>query len=190
MPSFKVFLFFLLAASVRLGSQAGADEWRSRSIYQVVTDRFARSDDSTDSPCDPGLGEYCGGTWKGLTDKLDYIQGLGFSAVWISPVTLNLMQKTVNLESYHGYWQQDLHSVNPAFGTASDLRDLADALHEREMYLMVDVVVGNMAYAGDPSEVDYSVLRPFDNEDYFHPYCPTDDGTNVTTIREVGAIPP
>lgn len=61
-------------------------QWRAQSIYQVVTDRFARSDLSTTAPCDPAAQVYCGGTWKGLIAKLDYIKGMGFTAVWISPV--------------------------------------------------------------------------------------------------------
>lgn len=186
MTSLNLILLFSLLINIKFSIQAGPDEWRARSIYQVVTDRFARSDGSTSSPCDPGLGEYCGGTWQGLVRKLDYIQGMGFSAIWISPVTRNLMQKTSNLQSYHGYWQQDLYSVNPSFGTSSDLKHLADAMHQRDMLLMVDVVVGNMAYAGDPSAVDYTVFRPFDHEDYFHPYCPMKDKANVTEVREVG----
>jgi hypothetical protein len=54
-------------------------QWRSQSIYQVITDRFARTDSSTTAACD--LNRYCGGTWQGLINKLDYIQNMGFSAV-------------------------------------------------------------------------------------------------------------
>jgi alpha-amylase len=56
-------------------------EWRSQSIYQVMTDRFARTDLSTTAECNTGSQVYCGGTWKGLISKLDYIQGMGFTAV-------------------------------------------------------------------------------------------------------------
>ena len=56
-------------------------EWRSQSIYQVLTDRFARTDGSTTASCDTGEGVYCGGTWEGIINHLDYIQGMGFSAV-------------------------------------------------------------------------------------------------------------
>ena len=59
---------------------------RKQSIYQVVTDRFARSDLSTSAPCDTSKQVYCGGSWQGLISKLDYIQGMGFTAVWISPI--------------------------------------------------------------------------------------------------------
>lgn len=63
-----------------------AAEWREQSVYQVVTDRFARTDLSTTAPCNTADQVYCGGTWRGLISKLDYIQGMGFTAVWISPV--------------------------------------------------------------------------------------------------------
>jgi alpha-amylase len=61
------------------------EEWKKQSIYQVLTDRFARTDGSTTAPCETGASKYCGGTWKGIIPKLDYIQGLGATAIWISP---------------------------------------------------------------------------------------------------------
>lgn len=180
--------FLALWIKIPYSFQASPNDWKRRSIYQVVTDRFARSDGSTTAPCDPGEGVYCGGSWQGLTKRLDYIQGMGFSAVWISPVTLNLLQKTKDLESYHGYWQQDLYAVNSQFGTMKDLKDLSDALHKRDMYLMLDVVVGNMAFAGAPEEVDYSVFAPFDQQTFFHPYCPIPDAGNVTGVQNVNVV--
>ena len=56
-------------------------EWRSQSIYQVVTDRFARTDESTTAHCDLTKQDYCGGSWNGIVKKLDYIQEMGFTAV-------------------------------------------------------------------------------------------------------------
>lgn len=82
--------FLCLLAGSLLGSPGvsalSAAEWRKQSIYQVVTDRFARTDLSTTAPCNTADQVYCGGTWKGLISKLDYIQGMGFTAVWISPI--------------------------------------------------------------------------------------------------------
>jgi hypothetical protein len=63
-----------------------AAAWKQRSIYQVVTDRFATTDHEDCGPSDHTPTDYCGGTWQGLITKLDYIQGMGFDAVWISPV--------------------------------------------------------------------------------------------------------
>lgn len=119
-------------------------------------------------------------------ENLDYIQGMGFSAVWISPVTLNLQGPTAGLSSYHGYWQQDLYALNYEFGDAADLKALSDALHEREMYLMIDIVVGNMASASSPSDIDYSIFNPFNSQESFHPYCAMDSPENITSVQEVG----
>lgn len=58
-------------------------EWRAQSIYQVVTDRFARTDGSTTYSCSTAGQVYCGGTWQGIINQLDYIQGMGFTAVSI-----------------------------------------------------------------------------------------------------------
>jgi hypothetical protein len=60
-------------------------EWRKQSIYQLLTDRFARTDGSTTASCDTQNGVYCGGSWQGVIDKLDYIQGMGFTAVRSPP---------------------------------------------------------------------------------------------------------
>lgn len=58
-------------------------QWRSQSIYQVMTDRFARTDLSTTASCNAASQIYCGGTWQGLISKLDYIQDMGFTAIWM-----------------------------------------------------------------------------------------------------------
>jgi alpha-amylase len=65
-------------------SAADTGSWKSRSIYFVLTDRITRSSSDT-TPC-ANLGNYCGGTFRGLESKLDYIKDLGFDAVWITPV--------------------------------------------------------------------------------------------------------
>lgn len=50
---------------------------RQRSVYQVLTDRFERGD-GQNTYCDPSRREYCGGTWKGIASRLNYIQEMGF----------------------------------------------------------------------------------------------------------------
>jgi alpha-amylase len=108
-------------------------QWRERSIYQLLTDRFALSNGDTTAPCNVEKGRYCGGTWAGIEEKLDYIQGMGFDAIWISPITQNIERSTDYGEAYHGYWQQDIYSINTHFGTPEDLKALAGALHIRGM---------------------------------------------------------
>lgn len=74
-------LFTVLSALTTLTHAATPAQWRSRSIYQVLTDRFARTDGSTTATCNTGDRTYCGGTYQGIISKLDYIQDMGFTAV-------------------------------------------------------------------------------------------------------------
>ena len=71
-------IYIALLAAVPVFAAIAA-EWRSRSIYQIMTDRFGRTDQSTSASCN--LNNYCGGTWQGIIEKLDYIQDMGFTAV-------------------------------------------------------------------------------------------------------------
>lgn len=72
-------IFFSLTVICTIVRGLSPAEWRAQSIYQVMTDRFARTDGSTIASCN--LGDYCGGTWEGLINHLDYIQDMGFTAV-------------------------------------------------------------------------------------------------------------
>ena len=165
----QIFLFLLLLP--QSAQAATAAEWRSRSIYQVLTDRFARSDVSTTANCDASATEYCDGTWTGLIHKLDYIKNMGFTAVWVSPVTQQLEGHTPDGSSYHGYWQININALNPHFGAAGDLKALSAALHDRNMYLMVDIVPNHFAWRGTANTINYSTFVPFNNAEYFHKYC-------------------
>jgi alpha-amylase len=141
------------AALLPAARAASPDEWRSRSIYQVLTDRFASP---ASAPC-PSLSDYCGGTWDALAQHLDYIQDLGFDALWVSPVVDNAPG------GYHGYWQRDMYSANAHFGNWSSLRALADALHARDMLLMVDVVANHAS-----TDADVSQNAPFNLTSQYH----------------------
>lgn len=66
--------FTAAAALFSVSDAATVEEWRSRSIYQVMIDRFARTDGSTTAECNE-LYLFCNGTWAGLINNLDYIQG-------------------------------------------------------------------------------------------------------------------
>ncbi|KAL4788595.1 glycoside hydrolase superfamily [Aspergillus varians] len=168
---------------------ANTAAWKSRSIYQTMTDRFARTDGSVSAPCNTTTGLHCGGTWRGTMNHLDYIQGMGFDAVMISPIMKNIDGRVSYGEAYHGYWPQDLYSLNSHFGTHQDLLDLSNALHDRGMYLMMDTVINNMAYkmpTGDDNpatDLDYSLLTPFNNSAYYHPYCKVTDWNNYTNAQ-------
>ncbi|KAL3426885.1 alpha-amylase [Phlyctema vagabunda] len=175
-----------LLALAKITSAASADEWTGKAIYQVMTDRFAVTDGS-DPDCD--LFKYCGGTWQGIINKLDYIQGMGFSAIQISPVVQNFENDTDYGEAFHGYWPINNYAVNANFGSADDLKALSKALHDRDMYLMVDVVINDMATPINgpmttKTIIDYSQFVPFNDAKYFHPYCNITNYENTTNAQE------
>ena len=83
-------VFRLLTAALRFAPgalSADAAAWKSRNIYFALTDRVARTSGDTGAGGGCGnLGKYCGGTFAGIESKLDYIQGMGFDAIWLTPV--------------------------------------------------------------------------------------------------------
>lgn len=157
-------------SNVFLTKRATADDWKSRAIYQLLTDRFARSDGSTNACSD--LSNYCGGNYQGITDHLDYIAGMGFDAVWISPIPANAAG------GYHGYWATDFKSLNENFGSADSLKSLVSAAHERGMYVMLDVVAN---HAGPTDNGNYSGYTF--SADQYHPQCDI-DYSNQTSIEQ------
>ncbi|BFZ54533.1 hypothetical protein PYCC9005_001570 [Savitreella phatthalungensis] len=157
------------------------DAWRRRSIYQLLTDRFAPTQQSGEVSCDYAKGVFCGGTWQGVIRRLDHIQSMGFDAVWISPVVKNIEDFTTYGYGWHGYWAEDLTSLNPHFGTNADLLALSDALHARGMALMVDIVINHM---GSTANVDYSRYRPFNSASQYHPQQLITDYSNQTLVEQ------
>jgi glycosidase len=132
--------------------------WREQVIYFLVTDRFAdgdaRNNDQGAGEYDPGrTSHYSGGDLAGIRRHLDYIQGLGATAVWITPPVANQWIDPVSGHTgYHGYWAQNFRKVDRHLGTLADLRSLSRALHGRGMLLVQDIVLnhtGNFfAYQG------------------------------------------
>jgi alpha-amylase len=158
------------------------DAMRSKKVYQLVTDRFAREDGSTSAACD--IRSYCGGTWKGVASQLDYIKGMGFDTVWISPVVDNIEGQTAYGEAYHGYWTRNPDLLNTNFGTTDDLKSLAQSLHDKEMFLMLDVVVNHVAATSGQSFQANSSYGPFATQDDFHPFCWVDNYENQTNVEQ------
>jgi glycosidase len=153
-----------LTAFALLGASTAAADYRARLpedevIYFVLPDRFENGDPSNDrggltgdrlqTGYDPASkGFYHGGDLKGLIKRLDYIQGLGATAVWVAPVFKNkAVQGPPGQESagYHGYWITDFTQVDPHFGTNADFKALVDAVHARGMKFYMDIVVNHTA---------------------------------------------
>lgn len=156
----KVLIAALIVAAVFAGHSA--EEWKGKVIYQVLTDRFARTDGSTQK-CG-NLSNYCGGTYRGLIDNISYIKELGFDAIWISPIVKN------SPGGYHGYWMSDLYSLNENFGSEEDFREFINVCHSNGIWVMIDVV-GN--HSG-PIGYDYGQINPFNKAEHYHDNCSID----------------
>ena len=149
-----------------------AEEWKNRIIYQLLTDRFAHSTNDPTSGCSD-LRDWCGGTFKGIQRRLDYIQDLGANAIWISPIVLNTEG------GYHGYWAKDIHRIEDHFGTEQDLKDLVDVCHRRDIWVMVDVVPNHMGYppgcdwnpCPESKLENFTGLEPFTLPEHYHTLC-------------------
>ncbi|KAH7136192.1 glycoside hydrolase superfamily [Dendryphion nanum] len=168
-----VFTGFLSLCSFAAAADTSA--WKLRSIYFVLTDRIARSSSDTGGSSCVDLGRYCGGTFKGLESKLDYIKELGFDAIWITPVVKN------SANGYHGYWAQDLYAVNSNYGTAADLKSFVNAAHEKGVYVMVDVVANHMG----PGPIADNRPAPLNKSSSYHADCNInyDDQSTVEQCR-------
>lgn len=140
------------AVATAAAEHAGqARDWRDQVIYFAMIDRFDNGDPGND---DQGGGEYdpadprrfSGGDLAGLVRRLDYIRGLGATALWITPPVANQWWSTrMQYGGYHGYWAQDFTRVDPHFGDLAAYRKLADGLHARGMKLVQDIVVNHTA---------------------------------------------
>ena len=157
-------LALLLAASAAPAQTAAPTDYRARLpqdevIYFLLPDRFENGDASNDrggltggrnvTGFDPtAKGFYHGGDLKGLTKRLDYIQALGATAIWVGPVFKNkAVQGGPGQESagYHGYWITDFTAVDPHLGTNQDFADLVTAAHRRGMKVYMDIIVNHTA---------------------------------------------
>ncbi len=128
-------------------------------IYFLLPDRFENGDPSNDRGGNDGdrlrtgfdpthKGYFHGGDLKGLTRRLDYIQELGATAIWLAPVFKNkVVQGPKGQESagYHGYWVTDFTQVDPHFGTNADFKAFVDAAHAKGMKVYMDIIANHTA---------------------------------------------
>jgi alpha-amylase len=145
------------------------------SFYFVMADRFENGSPANDlgglladrlvSGFDPtARGFYHGGDLEGLLDRIDYIRGLGTTAIWLTPSFKN---KAVQLEDgpsagYHGYWITDFTQIDPHLGTNADLRALVNAAHARGMKVFFDIITNHTA---DVIGYEGGARRPYVSKD-------------------------
>ncbi len=116
-----------------------------------------------------------GGTIKGIQSKLDYLKDLGVTTLWVGP----MFKQRSRLNTYHGYGIQDFLEIDPRFGSRQDLQELVEAVHARNMYIILDIIVNhsgnNWGYVpqGQPPDQDRGVFYlnfPEFYGDFNHPY--------------------
>lgn len=112
-------------------------------VFLLMPDRFANADPTNDDM--PGMVEKAnrnepygrhGGDLKGVINHLDYIQNLGMTALWMTPVMTNNMPQS----SYHGYAITNYYEIDPRFGSLDDFKTLSAELHKRGMKHIMDMV--------------------------------------------------
>ncbi|WP_345800645.1 pullulanase-type alpha-1,6-glucosidase [Microbacterium sp. AZCO] len=142
----------LVAAPAR---QAGSGQ----QFYFVMTDRFANGDASNDTGgltgdrlttgFDPtSTGFYNGGDIEGLQQNLDYISGLGTSAIWLTPSFKNKPVQGSGADvsaGYHGYWITDFTQIDPHLGTNQQLQDFIAAAHAKGIKVYFDIITNHTA---------------------------------------------
>ncbi|MER6503379.1 pullulanase-type alpha-1,6-glucosidase [Streptomyces sp. NPDC001455] len=199
-------------SDARLAAEPARHDLTREQFYFVLPDRFANGDPSNDrggltgsrlrtgyDPTDKGF--YQGGDLKGLTDRLDYIKGLGTTAIWLAPIFRNRPVQGTGKDAsagYHGYWITDFTQVDPHFGTNADLSKLIDRAHAKGMKVFFDVITNHTADTVDYAEKTYGYRpkgaypyldrdgRPFDDAKGFakvdadsFPYTPENTGNKV-----------
>ncbi len=128
-------------------------------LYFMLPDRFENGDPTNDrgglkgdrlthgfDPTHKGF--FHGGDLKGLIARLDYIQGLGATAIWLGPIYKNKpVQGGPGQESagYHGYWITDFTQVDPHFGTNAEMKAFVDAAHARGIKVYLDIITNHTA---------------------------------------------
>ncbi len=115
-----------------------APDWARQSvIYHIFSDRFYPGDGHEWTQT-AKLSDFCGGTLWGIRDKLDYIQELGATAIWLSP--------TWPSTSYHGYDVTDYQAVSKRLGGEESMKALVNEAHKRKVKIILDLVSNHLSY--------------------------------------------
>ncbi len=134
-------------------------------IYLIMPDRFSNGDPSNDRV--EGLKDQSlnraeiydrhGGDLKGIQNKLDYLQDLGVTALWLNPVILNDMPNRTE----HGYAFTDHYKIDPRIGGEKAYHDLVDDLHKRGMKIIQDAVYNHTG-------IEHFLFRDMPDSTWFH----------------------
>ncbi|HMB98966.1 MAG TPA: glycoside hydrolase family 13 protein [Balneolaceae bacterium] len=127
--------------------RADIDGFNSSDVMYLITpDRFANGNTENDEI--PGMKENLnrsfkggrhGGDIKGISDNLDYISEMGFTAIWLNPVLENDMPEY----SYHGYAATDFYQVDRRFGSNEEYKKLVQDAGKKGIKVIMDMIVNH-----------------------------------------------
>lgn len=185
-------------------------EFRSETIYFVVLDRFAtgkpgknREDDPLFDPDQEEWHKYWGGDLQGLHDRLDYLEQMGISAVWTTPLFEQVQSVTLGEEPrapIHGYWTSDFKRIHPRWlNDPSEKRlftrddtvfdRLLDAMHGRGMKFILDIVCNHSSPRTTDGKGklydDGELIADYDNDTnhWYHHYGSIEDWNDEWQVQ-------
>ncbi|MFV0144709.1 glycoside hydrolase family 13 protein [Empedobacter falsenii] len=148
-------------------------------VYLIMPDRFANGDESNDSKkvlidkANRSIPDSRhGGDLRGIINNVDYIQNLGATAVWLTPVN----EDNEKQHSYHGYAQTDLYKIDGRYGTNEDYRELSRELNKRGMYLIQDYVTNHWG-------ISHWMIQDLPSQDWIHKFPGGKDGFRRSNYR-------
>lgn len=163
---FGVLLTLFIVSSCK--SPSIKSGWQNEIIYFILIDRFENGDPFNDSGNNPAshvpydgtnpeaLKTYQGGDLRGVIQRLNYLDSLGITALWISPFFNNSDSDFVGWWPYHGYHPIDFYSVDEHFGSEADLIELVSKAHQRGIKVLFDMVFNQVAsnhpWVNDPQK--------------------------------------
>ena len=157
-------------------------DWDRGLLYYAFVDRFANGDPSNDAPYGSShtWTDYMGGDWAGVRSKLDYLEDLGVTAIWLTAPVDNASgvwgsKCGATFTGYHGYWPSDSSALEEHFGDEAELRALIDEAHARNIRVLVDWVA-NHVHEQHP----YATEHP----EWFNPEALCNDANNWNDIPE------
>ncbi|PKH89470.1 alpha-amylase [Colwellia sp. Bg11-28] len=134
-------------------------DFQEEVFYFVLPDRFYNADTSNDlgaaendkkrAVSRGGLdkthkGMYHGGDLAGLTEKLPYLDNMGVSAIWLTPILRNRAMQA-GTSGYHGYWILDFTEIDPHLGSNAELKNFIDQAHKRNIKVFFDIITNHTA---------------------------------------------